>query len=114
MTERSSSGRNARGMRVAADAEDFGSGLGRLVLALLDLVRQLLERQAMRRVESGSLDDAQTERLGCALMELQDRFDELRDELGCDDTDLRLPFDAEDLLTAGQEESSPTERRFKL
>lgn len=111
MSEQPIRGRNERGMRVAADAEDFGSGLGRLVLAVLDLVRQLLERQAMRRAESGSLDEAQIERLGRALMDLEDKFDELRDELGCDDTDLRLPFDADDLL-AGQERNSPNERRF--
>jgi hypothetical protein len=87
--------------RISADAEQLGDGLGRLVLAVLQLVRDLLERQALRRVDSGSLDDEQIERLGQALMNLDDRFAELRDAFGCrpEDLELRLPFDAEQLLT---------------
>lgn len=97
--------------RISADAEKLGDGLGRLVLAVLQLVRDLLERQALRRVDSGSLDDEQIERLGQALMALEDRFAELRDAFGCraEDLDLRLPFDAEQLST---EDRTPTERRF--
>lgn len=96
--------------RIGADAEELGDGLGRLVLAVLRLVRDLLERQALRRVDSGSLDDEQIERLGLALMRLEDRFTELCDAFGCraEDLDLRLPFDAEQLLT---EDRTPAERR---
>jgi hypothetical protein len=97
--------------RISADAENLGEGLGRLVLAVLQLVRDLLERQALRRVDSGSLDDEQIERLGRALMELEDRFAELRDVFGCrpEDLDLRLPFDAEQLLT---EDRTASNRRY--
>jgi len=86
--------------RITADAEDLGQGLGRLVLALLDLIRQLLERQALRRVEGGSLTEAEVERLGRALMDLEDRLAQLREEFGCrpEDLELRLPFDAGQLL----------------
>lgn len=96
--------------RVGADAEQLGEGLGRLVLAVLQLVRDLLERQALRRVDSGSLDDEQIERLGRALMDLEDRFAQLRTAFGCrtEDLELRLPFDAEQLLT---EERTPSKRR---
>lgn len=102
----------AGGRRISADAENLGEGLGRLVLAVLQLVRDLLERQAVRRAESGSLDDEQIERLGRALMDLEDRFAELREAFGCsaEDLDLRLPFDAEQLLAQDPAEN-PTNRR---
>jgi gas vesicle protein GvpK len=98
--------------RVSADAEQLGEGLGRLVLAVLQLVRDLLERQAVRRAESGSLDDEQIERLGQALMRLEDRFAELREAFGCrqEDLELRLPFDAAQLL-AQDGTDNPTNRR---
>jgi hypothetical protein len=64
--------------RIAADS---GRGLGRLVIAILDIVRDLLERQALRRVDSGSLTPEQVERLGQALIALDRQFAELREVL---------------------------------
>jgi hypothetical protein len=103
-----------RTARISADAEDLGQGLGRLVLAVLDLVRQLLERQALRRVDAGSLTEAEVERLGRALMDLEDRFGQLRTEFGVrqEDLELRLPFDAgallaEDRTTHHRREDTP-------
>ncbi|SFL32116.1 gas vesicle protein GvpK [Geodermatophilus ruber] len=90
-------------LRVAADADDLGRGLGRLVVVLLDVVRQLLERQAVRRMAAGELTDAEVERLGRALLALQDQFTELRDVLGVAPGDARLPVDLDALL--------PDERR---
>ena len=60
---------------------DSGRGLGRLVIAILDIVRDLLERQALRRVDSGSLTPEQIERLGQALIALDRQFAELREVL---------------------------------
>jgi hypothetical protein len=85
-------------LRLDADAEDVGRGLGRLVLALLEIVRQLLERQAVRRVDAGDLTPEEVERLGQALLALQDKFTELREVFGVDPEDLRLPVDLEGLL----------------
>jgi hypothetical protein len=85
-------------LRVAADAEDLGRGLGRLVVVLLDVVRQLLERQAVRRMAAGELTDLEVERLGRALLALQDQFTELRELLGVAPEDARLPVDLEALL----------------
>jgi hypothetical protein len=98
---------------VRADAEQLGEGLGRLVLAVLQLVRDLLERQAVRRADSGALDDDQIERLGKALMDLEDRFAELREAFGLrpEDLDLRLPFDADQLL-AQDRTDRPANRRY--
>ena len=98
--------------RVAADADDVGQGLGRLVLAVLELVRQLLERQALRRVDADSLDPDQVERLGRALMDLEERFAELREIFGCsqEDLDLRLPVDVADLLDRDEATEQSTGR----
>ncbi|MGN6105156.1 MAG: gas vesicle protein K [Kofleriaceae bacterium] len=65
--------------RLELDADDVGQGLGRLVVAVLDLVRQLLEREALRRVDDGSLGPEQIERLGLALLGLEQRLAELRE-----------------------------------
>lgn len=77
-------------MRLEADQEDVGRGLAQLVLTLIELVRQLMERQAIRRVEVGDLDDEQIERLGQALIALEQRMEELKDDFGLDDKDLNL------------------------
>jgi hypothetical protein len=79
--------------RVAADPDATEQGLAGLVVGIVDLVRQLLERQALRRMEGGSLTDEEIERLGRALMGLEDRVGELREVLGLAETDLTLPID---------------------
>jgi Gas vesicle protein K len=77
-------------VRLEADQEDVGRGLAQLVLTLIELVRQLMERQAIRRVEAGGLDDDQIERLGQALIALEQRMEELKDDFGLEDKDLNL------------------------
>ena len=77
-------------MRVEADAEDVGRGLAQLVLTVIELLRQLMERQAIRRVEAGGLTDEEVERLGQALIALEQRMEELKEEFGLTDADLNL------------------------
>lgn len=77
-------------MRIEADRDDLARGLGQLVLTLIELVRQLMERQAVRRVEAGGLSDDEIERLGRGLMELEERMDQLKDEFGLTQDDLNL------------------------
>jgi hypothetical protein len=79
--------------RLEGTGEDVGRGLGRLVVTLLEVVRQVVERQALRRVEAGGLTDEQIERLGQALMQLEDTFDELIDHFGVVPNDVYLPLD---------------------
>jgi len=79
--------------RLEGSGEDVGRGLGRLVVTLLEVVRQVVERQALRRVDSGDLDDEQIERLGRALMQLEDTFDELIEHFGVVPNDMYLPLD---------------------
>jgi hypothetical protein len=86
-------------LRLGDDAEQIGDGLGNLVVALLDIVRQVLERQALRRVDSGDLGDEQVERLGQALQALEEKFAELRETFGSDADTLRLPVDLDELIS---------------
>ena len=76
--------------RVDADPERVEQGLAQLVLTLVELLRQLMERQALRRMEQGNLTDEQIERLGQTFMKLQQRMEELKREFGLEDQDLNL------------------------
>lgn len=82
--------RPAANRRVEVDPEKVEQGLAQLVLTLVELVRQLMERQAIRRLEGGSLTPRQEEDLGTALRRLAERMDELKDHFGLDDDDLNL------------------------
>jgi hypothetical protein len=77
-------------VRNDSDREDVARGLAQLVLTLIELLRQLMERQAIRRVEAGGLSDEEIERLGQALMALEERMEELREHFGLAEEDLNL------------------------
>jgi hypothetical protein len=70
-------------LRISADA---GQGLGQVVVAVLEILRDLLERQAIRRMESGSLTPDEVERLGRALIALDRQFAEIRETLNTERT----------------------------
>jgi hypothetical protein len=72
------------------DPRSAERGLAAFVLTLVELLRQLMERQALRRVEDGSVTDEQAERLGCTLMRLNERMDELAEEFGLEREDLNI------------------------
>ena len=76
--------------RIALDPEDVSRGLAQLVLTVVELLRQLMERQAIRRMDGGSLDDEQIERLGRTFMQLDGRMTELKEHFGLRDEDLNL------------------------
>ncbi len=76
--------------RLNAEAEDLDVGLARLVLTLIELLRQVLEHQAVRRMDAGSLSDQEVERLGLALLRLQQRMGELKDSFGLTGEDLNI------------------------
>jgi hypothetical protein len=76
--------------RIDADPESVERGLAQLVLTIVELLRQLMERQALRRVDSGTLNDDQVERLGRTFMELDRRMEELREQFGLTEEDLNL------------------------
>lgn len=76
--------------RIALDPENVRKGLGQLVLTVVELIRQLLERQALRRIESGSLTEQEVERLGLTFLKLGEEMDWLKGEFGLTDKDLNL------------------------
>jgi hypothetical protein len=76
--------------RVDADPDNVERGLAQLVLTIVELLRQIMERQALRRVEAGNLDDETVERLGRTLMALETRMDELKEAFDLEDEDLNL------------------------
>jgi gas vesicle protein GvpK len=76
--------------RVAADPENVERGLAQLVLTIVELLRQLMERQALRRIDGGGLTQEQVERLGQTFMALDERMEELREHFGLTAEDLNL------------------------
>ena len=76
--------------RIEATPEDVEAGLAKLVLTLIEFLRQILEHQAVRRMEGGTLSDEEIEKLGLTLMRLQDRLQEMKDEFGLAGEDLNI------------------------
>jgi len=78
------------GGRIAMDRESAERSLVSLVLTVVELLRQLMERQAIRRVDQGDLADDQVEQIGDTLMALDQRMHELCDHFGLTFDDLNL------------------------
>lgn len=76
--------------RISADPEIVENGLAKLVLSIIELVRRLLEKQALRRMDSGNLSEEEIERLGNALMKLEEKMAELKRTFGLADEDLNM------------------------
>jgi Gas vesicle protein K len=76
--------------RIHLEPHSVEQGLAQLVLSLVELVRRLLEKQALRRIEGGSLSADQVERLGTTLMRLEQQMDELRRQFKIEDLNLDL------------------------
>lgn len=76
--------------RISADSEIVENGLAKLVLSIIELVRRLLEKQALRRMDAGNLTEEEIERLGNALMKLEEKMAELKRVFGLSDEDLNL------------------------
>jgi hypothetical protein len=82
--------RGALPSRIDVDAEGVEQGLAQLVLTLIEFLRQVLERQAVRRMEGGSLSEEEVERVGLALMKLEEKVHELAEQFGLRPSDLNL------------------------
>jgi CRISPR/Cas system-associated endonuclease Cas1 len=76
--------------RLVIDDDTVERDLVKLVLTIVELVRQLMERQALRRVDTGDLTEDQEERIGRTLMLLEDRMARLRERYRLSDQDLNL------------------------
>ncbi len=73
-----------------ADPEDVRRSVAKLVLTLVEFIRQILERQAIRRMEAGTLTEAETESVGLALMRLEETVREMGAQFGLAPEDLKL------------------------
>ena len=76
--------------RIDVQPGEVQQGLARLVLSLIEFIRRLLERQAIRRMEGGALTDLEIERIGLALMQLEEQLGVLKEQFGLGDDDLAL------------------------
>jgi hypothetical protein len=76
--------------RLETDSESVQRDLMKLVLTIIELVRQLMERQAIRRVDEGDLTDEQVEELGVGLMRLEEAMTQLREQFDLSAEDLNL------------------------
>ena len=76
--------------KISLDPDKTRNSLGQLVLTLVKLVHDLLERQAIRRFEAGTLTDEQIERVGLALMQQAHEINRLRQEFGLEEEDLNI------------------------
>ena len=76
--------------RIEIDPDAVGRDLGRLVLTIVELVRQLMEKQALRRVDQGDLSDEQVEELGLGLMHLEQAMERLKAQYDLTAEDLNL------------------------
>jgi hypothetical protein len=76
--------------RINADPERVENGLARLALTLIELLRKILEHQAVRRMDGGTLSDEEVERLGLALLRLNERMQELKAIFNLTDEDLNI------------------------
>ena len=83
-------GRSASPLRWNADPDDVQRSVAQLVLTLVEFIRQLLERQAIRRMEAGTLTDQQTEDIGRALMKLEETVVDIAAKFGILPEDLNL------------------------
>ncbi len=76
--------------RINADPERVEQGLAKLVLTLIELLRRLLEKQALRRIEGGALTAEEIERMGLTFLRLEEKMAELRAHFGLSQEDLNL------------------------
>jgi hypothetical protein len=76
--------------RIDLDPHKVEQGLLKLVLALVELIRQLMEKQALRRIEAGSLSREEIDRLGRTLMQLENKIRELQEQFEIDDLNINL------------------------
>jgi len=76
--------------RIDANPKNVEKGLAKLVLTLIELIRKLLEKQAMRRIDAGSLTEEEIDRVGETLMKLENKMQELKEIFGFKDEELNL------------------------
>lgn len=80
----------AKPQRIKADPENVEQGLAKLVLTLVELLRRLMEKQALRRIERGSLTEEEIEKVGLTLMKLEEKMEEIKEVFGLEGEELNI------------------------
>lgn len=93
--------------RIDANEDNAGKGIAKLVLSLVELLRRLLERQAIRKMDAGMLTDEQIERMGQTFLKLADKLAELKAAFGLEGEDLELGLGSIGDLTEGEDHGQP-------
>ena len=83
-------GKFSNAERINIDPKNVEKGLAKLVLTIVELLRQLMEKQAAKRVEGGSLTDEEIEKVGEALMNIEEKMKELKKIFGLKDKELNI------------------------
>ena len=96
--------------RIDCNSETLEQGLAKLVLGLIELLRRLLERQAIRRMEGGSLSDEQVEEMGSALMKLEQKVGEMAAQFGLRPEDLNLGIGIGNLSSGSPDDTSSPDK----
>jgi gas vesicle protein GvpK len=92
-SEKGGAGREAASSvpaRIDLSPDNVEQGLAKLVLTLIEFLRQLLERQAIRRMEGGTLRDQEVEEMGEALMKLENKIREMAEQFGLSPEELNI------------------------
>ncbi|RJX27454.1 MAG: gas vesicle protein K [Dethiobacter sp.] len=76
--------------RINVDPEGIEQGLAKLVLTIIELIRKLMEKEAIRRIESGTISEEEIEKIGEAFLKLEEKMEELKDVFALKDEDLNL------------------------
>ncbi|MEM1137415.1 MAG: gas vesicle protein K [Bacteroidota bacterium] len=76
--------------KINSNPENAGNGLVKLVLTLVNLIRELMEKQAIKRMESGSLTEEEIERVGLTFMKLEEKMEELKTHFNLEAHDLQF------------------------
>lgn len=83
--------------KIEANPENAGNGLVKLVLTLVNILKELMEKQALRRIENDSLTEEQIERLGLTFIKLEEKIEELKLHFDLKDEDLKLDLGIQDI-----------------
>lgn len=81
---------NRKSNKLGLDPKNVEQGLSKLVLTIVELLKRLLEKQALRRIENGTVTEQETENMGETFMKLDEKMIELREIFGLEESDLNI------------------------
>lgn len=105
---------NATALQMNPDVEKLQNGLARLVMTIVELLRQILERQAQRRILAGTLSAEEVERLGLAFMQIKQKIHEISSQFGLNSNELDIKVGSAITKNASESKASLVDILDKL